>query len=331
MKKYIGLVVVLTLLVSMFAGCAKKEEAPAETTPETTPVEATEGEATDAVTTASVVTDADALVNALSANGTWIAATLNDITLTEDLVVEGEFINKEKVARKLAPYTQDADHNITESFTITAPKMIVKSENFKFQGGTFVGDIYVEANGFEVSKATIDGTIYFATQEYRDSAIFSEDSNIANAQVSAGEATDAVTTASVVTDGAALVNAMSANGTWIAATLNDITLTEDLVVEGEFINKEKVARKLAPYTQDADHNITASFTITAPKMIVKSENFKFQGGTFVGDIYVEANGFQVTKATVEGNIYYATQEYMDSAAIAEDATVNGNMEIGKAE
>ena len=327
MKKYIGLVVVLTLLVSMFAGCAKKEEAPAapaETTPEST--EPAAAEATDAVTTASIVTEGPALVKALSAEGTWIAATLNDITLTEDLVVEGEFINKEKVARKLAPYTQDADHNITESFTITAPKMIVKSENFKFQGGIFVGDIYVEANGFQVSKATVKGNIYYASQEYMDSAVITEDSTVEGKQEVA-EATDAVTTASIVTDGPALVNALSARGTWIAATLNDITLTEDLVVSGEFTNKDKIARKLAPYTQDADHNITASFTITAPKMTVQSENFKFQGGIFVGDIYVQANGFQVSKATVEGNIYYATQEYMDSAIITDDSTVNGTMEV----
>lgn len=327
MKKYIGLVVVLTLLVSMFAGCAKKDEtptAPAETTPESTEPAATE--ATDAVTTASIVTDGPALVNAVSANGAWIAATLNDITLTEDLVVEGEFTNKDKIARKLAPYTQDADHNITESFTITAPKMIVKSENFKFQGGIFVGDIYVEANGFQVSMATVKGNIYYASQEYMDSAVITEDSVVEGKQEVA-QATDAVTTASIVTEGPALVNALSANGTWIAATLNDITLTEDLVVFGEFTNKDKIARKLAPYTQDADHNITASFTITAPKMTVQSENFKFQGGTFVGDIFVQANGFQVSKATVEGNIYYELKEYMDSAIITDDSTVNGTMEV----
>ncbi|GAU77333.1 polymer-forming cytoskeletal protein [Fusibacter sp. 3D3] len=328
MKKYIGLVVVLTLLVSMFAGCTKKEEtptAPAETTPESTEPAA----ATDAVTTASVVTEGPALISALSADGAWLAATLNDITLTEDLVVEGEFMNKDKIARKLAPYTQDAEHNITASFTITAPRMIVKSENFKFQGGTFIGDIYVEANGFQVATATVKGNIYYATEAYMQSAVISEDSNIENAQIGgmAAEATDAVTTASIVTDGPALINALSAKGTWLAATLNNITLTEDLVVEGEFTNKDKIARKLAPYTQDADHNITGSFIIRAPKMIVKSENFKFQGGTFVGDIYVEANGFQLSTATVDGNVYYASQAIMDSAVLAEDAVVTGVKEV----
>ena len=30
--------------------------------------------------------------------------------------------------------------------------MTVKSENFKIQGGTVKGDVYVEANGFTVSR-----------------------------------------------------------------------------------------------------------------------------------------------------------------------------------
>ena len=104
-------------------------------------------------------------------------------------------------------------------------------------------------------------------------------------------------------------------------------MTEDLIVEGEFLNKEKVARKIAIYTQDADHNIIDSFTLTAPKMIVRSENLKLQGGTFVGDIYVEAAGFRVSKATVEGNVYFATQELMDAAIPDESGVVTGAYEV----
>jgi len=117
---------------------------------------------TDAVTSASVVDNEEAFKKAISPEGTWIAATLKDLTFTEDLVVDGQFTNKDEPARKIALYTQDAEHNITNSFTLTAPKITIKSENARIQGGTFVGDVYVEANGFSVVNATIEGNVYFA-------------------------------------------------------------------------------------------------------------------------------------------------------------------------
>ena len=129
----------------------------------------------EVVTTASIVSDADALVNALSADGTWIVCTLNDITVDEEIVVAGTFHDKDDpskdVYRKFAPYTQDEDRNITEAYTITVPKMTVQSENFKIAGGTIKGDVYVEANGFELSEpATIDGNLYFANEDVQASA-----------------------------------------------------------------------------------------------------------------------------------------------------------------
>jgi hypothetical protein len=320
MKKVISVLMILILAGSIFVGCASTEEAPVVETP------AVE-EPAEAVTTASIVDNAEAFVNALSADGAWIAASLTDITLKEDLIVEGEFTNKEKVARKIAIYTQDADHNIIDSFTLTAPKMIVRSENLKLQGGTFVGDIYVEAAGFRVSKATVEGNVYFATQELMDAAIADDSGIVTGAYEVMASDTDVITTASIVDNAEAFVNALSADGAWIAASLTDITLTEDLIVEGEFTNKEKVARKIAIYTQDADHNIIDSFTLTAPKMIVRSENLKLQGGTFVGDIYVEAAGFRVSKATVEGNVYFATQELMDAAIADDSGIVTGAYEV----
>lgn len=179
MKKILVLLMVLIMTTAVFAGCAKKEvatETPATTeTTETPAADATTEEAVDAVTTASIVDNADALVNALSANGAWLAGTLNDLTYDKEIVVEGAFTNKDLPARKLALYTQDDDRKITASFTLTAPKLTVKSENFKIQGGTFVGDVYVEANGFQVgASATVTGNIYFATQEFMDSAIYDE-------------------------------------------------------------------------------------------------------------------------------------------------------------
>lgn len=169
MKKIVALLFVTVLTTGLFTACTKKEEVKEETTTEATTEEV------DVVTTASIVTDGAALVNALSAKGTWIACTLNDIVLTEDLVVEGDFKKDDVAARKIALYTQDDNRNITAQFNLTAPKLIVKSENTKIQGGTFIGDVYVEANGFQVGKeATVQGNIYFASQEYMDSFIQDE-------------------------------------------------------------------------------------------------------------------------------------------------------------
>ena len=75
-------------------------------------------EATDVNTTASIVNEADAFVKAVSENGTWIIATLNDINIDQDVVVAGEFHDKndntKDLYRKIAPYTQDADKKIVD-------------------------------------------------------------------------------------------------------------------------------------------------------------------------------------------------------------------------
>ncbi len=139
---------------------------------------------------------------------------------------------------------------------------------------------------------------------------------------------DALTTASIVDNGKNLAKAMSAKGFWLAAVLNDVTIKKDFVVDGEYTHKEKVDRKLALYTQDEDHNITAQFTLTAPKMIVKSPNFRITGGTFKGDIYVEAMGFKLDKSsTVAGDIYFKTQEMMDSFTMHDTAIFSGKKSV----
>lgn len=161
----------MILSVSLLAACgADEEDASTESTDD-----AAEEEEADVVTTASIVDEAEAFVNGVSADGTWIIATLNDITIEEEVVVAGEFHDKADEAsdiyRKIAPYTQDEDHTITESFTITVPKLTVQSENLNFQGGILAGDVYVEANGFQLHEsATIEGNLTFANQEFQDSA-----------------------------------------------------------------------------------------------------------------------------------------------------------------
>jgi len=145
------------------------------------------------------------------------------------------------------------------------------------------------------------------------------------------QAADTVTTASIVSEEAAFSEAISSDGSWIIAVLNDLTFEEAITVEGEFYNggdsENDLYRKIAAYAQDDERNITDRYTITAPEMIIKSPNTRFQAGTFVGDIIVEANGFSLYDGTVEGNIYYAAEEYQDSAEITEDSEVTGSIEI----
>ncbi len=311
MKTNFSKLLAMAIIAVALVGCTKKAT-----------VETKEA---DVVTTASIVNDGAALVIAVSAEGAWLAATLNDIVLKEDIVIAGKFISKEKVDRKLALYAQDADHNITAQYTLTAPKMIVKSPNFRITGGTFKGDILVQGNGFKLDKsATVEGDIYFMSQGLMDSFTMHETAKFEGKKI----VIDAVATASKVNDGAALVKAVSAEGKWLAATLNDVVLTEDLVIDGEFISKEKVDRKLALYAQDANHIITDQYTLTAPKMIVKSPNFRITGGTFIGDVYVEADGFKLDKSsTVDGNIYFSTQAQLDAFTMHETATFAGEKSV----
>ncbi len=346
MKKFLALVLTVIMATALLTACGKEEapatetktetktETAAETTVETPATEPAATEDVDALTTASIVDNGDAVVTALSAEGTWIVATLNDTTTDQEIIVDGVFYNKDdttsNIYRKLALYTQDEDHKIIDQFTLTAPKMTVKSENFRIQGGTFAGDVYVEAAGFNLgSSATVDGNIYFASKELLDTFALTDSSVVTGTlQV---DGVDVVSTASLVTSTDSLISALSADGTWIVAIYNNMTFKSELVVDGVFYDKDDTTkdlyRKLALYTQDADRNITASFTLAAPSLTVKSENFKIQGGTFKGDVYVEAPGFTISKGSVDGNVYFVTQELMDSMVADESGVVTGVLEV----
>lgn len=132
--------------------------------------------AVDATSTASVVDTADGVLAAAAENGTWIVAITRDVTVDEEIVLAGEFTNRDEVARKIALYAQDDNRAITDRYTLTAPRLIVRSPNARIQGGTFVGDVRVEANGFLIVDATVDGDVTFASDEYRQSAEFDEGS-----------------------------------------------------------------------------------------------------------------------------------------------------------
>src|SRR5665648_426537 len=100
MKKYLTLILTVAVLATLLSGCGSK---PAATTEATTAVatEATTAVATEAttgvdtVTTASIVDNADAVIAGLSADGTWIVATLNNLSTDKEIIVDGLFYNKD--------------------------------------------------------------------------------------------------------------------------------------------------------------------------------------------------------------------------------------------
>lgn len=169
--KFKAILLTLALLISILAGCSS-QPAPS-TTPSPTPTQTTPPETTpDVTTTASIVDSNAAFEKAISSTGTWIIATLKDLTFDKDLSLDGEFKNgkkdangKDVIQRKIALYTQDENRNVTARFTITAPKLTINSPAASIQHGTFKGDLYVNTKDFQLVDATVDGNIYFASDE----------------------------------------------------------------------------------------------------------------------------------------------------------------------
>jgi Putative peptidoglycan binding domain. len=289
---------------------------------------------TDAITTASLVNDIDAFKAGISENGTWIITTLGDLVSEEELVLEGTFKNgkqdkvtgEDLIQRKIGLYTQDEDHNVTARFTLTAPKLTINSPNTRLQSGTFYGDIYVNATGFNMKDFVVEGNVYYTTQEVKDTASIDDTDNVKGeiALVEIIEGTDVVTSASLTYESDVFVNSIGAEGTWIISVLKDMTIDQDLVLTGEFLNgRGTVQRKIALYSQDDAHVVTRKFTLTAPKLTIESPNARIQGGIFKGDVYVTVDNFQLVKATVDGNIYFTTQSAKDTFTMDEESAVTG--------
>jgi len=138
---------------------------------------------------------------------------------------------------------------------------------------------------------------------------------------------DSVTTASIVKDGDALLRALSSDGTWMVALLNDVSVKGDIVVEGEFQKDGKPYRKIALYTQDENRNVTNRFRLTADKLIVRSEHTRIQSGAFIGDVVVDAMDFELVDTRVEGNVYFKSDSQMKSFKKDESSEVTGAVEI----
>lgn len=171
----------VALFITLFAGCSKTQQ---QTTPPgtTTPGTTTPGTGTtDVVTTASIVNTPEAFEKAIGKDGTWIIAVLNDLTIDKDLVLEGDFKNTKNPPvsqRKIALYAQDENRNVTASYTLTAPKLTILSPDAEITNGTFKGDVYVSAKNFKLKGSTVDGNVYFTTDEAQSTFTMDDKSKI---------------------------------------------------------------------------------------------------------------------------------------------------------
>lgn len=163
---------------------------PAATTPAATDPAVSPTTAVDVVSTASITDDPDVFKKAISKDGTWIIClTDNMVFTTDELVLEGEFKNGKKddkgndiIQRKIALYTQDENRVVTNRFTLTAPKLTINSPNASIQHGTFVGDLYVIAENFQLVDNMVDGDIFFATDKAKSTFKMDEKSSVTGVQ-----------------------------------------------------------------------------------------------------------------------------------------------------
>ena len=313
----------ITASMGLLAACGADdtEEEVTDDTEETTGDTTEESDATTGATK-SVIGSADDLEEAFSADGGWIVIFEGDVETDQELVLEGGVEdNNGEIARKLALYTQDEDRNVEDTFTLTAPMLTVQSENSRIQNGTFVGDVRVEANNFQLPGGTIEGDLIFASEEYQESAQLEEGEVTGEVRVEGGEeeSADATTgaTQSVIGSSDDLEEAFSANGGWIVIFEGDVEADQELTLAEGPTNDGEIARKLALYTQDADRNIQDRFTLTVPSVTIESENSRIQGGTLAGDVYVNANNFSLPEGTIDGDLIFGSEEYQESADLSE--------------
>lgn len=176
------------ILVSLFTGC-NAQGTPNPTTQQTTQSTTTTTTTVEATSSASIVNTAEAFQKAISSNGTWIICLTKDLTIDKDISLDGEYKNGKKddngkdiIQRKVALYSQDANRNITARYTLTAPKFTINSPEASIQHGTFKGDLYVNVKNFKLVDATVDGNVYFMTDEAKNTFKMDDKSKVTGKQ-----------------------------------------------------------------------------------------------------------------------------------------------------
>lgn len=335
MKRTTILALSLTVLFTLFlAGCGGEEATTAAETEESEAAEADAAAADAASRPTEMTGDSGNIQEAVGPDGSWIVIFTSDVTVGEEVVVSGEVYEEEGAEaprRKLALYEQDSDRNVTARHTLTVPRLLIEHANTRIQAGEVAGEVFVEAEGFQLRGATINGNLHFASEALRESAEIDEESTVMG-EIRIGTTADAAsrpTEATATADN--IQEAVGADGAWIAIFTQDVTVDEPVTVYGAVYEEEGAEaprRKIALYEQDSDRNVTARHTLTVPELIVHHLNTRIQAGTVAGDVYVEEDGFQLRGATIDGNLYFATEALQESAEIDEDSTVTGEITVG---
>ncbi|BAK60384.1 hypothetical protein [Lactococcus garvieae] len=111
---------------------------------------------------------------------TQTGATTGTDAADKDITVDGIFMNENgQIQRTLALIAQNDKHQVTDSFTLTTKRLIIKSPGFDLEGGNIKGDVYVAENASIKARdmkgtdgktipSEINGNLYFATQEQLD-------------------------------------------------------------------------------------------------------------------------------------------------------------------
>jgi len=195
---------------------------------------------------------------------------------------------------------------------------------------THKGDLTVSTANYNLIDTKVEGNILFTTQVAKDTFQMNNGSSVTGSKILVQ--VDAVTTASIVDNAAAFEKAISKDGTWIPAIVRDLTINKELVLDGEFKNTKTppvVQRKIALYAQDDKRNVTHRFTLTAPKLTIKSPNASIQKGIFKGDLYVTTTDFQLVDTKVQGNIFFTSDAAKAGFIMDAKSSVTGKQEVVK--
>ena len=144
---------------------------------------------------------------------------------------------------------------------------------------------------------------------------------------------DIVSSPSRVTDEAKLIKAV--NESWIVILENDVTTSNEIVLESGFQKSDKdnpnkmvdTSRVVALYKTNESKEKIADYTLTVPKLTIKDENTKIEGGTIKGDVYVEAKEVNLEGTTIDGNVYFKNEEEKNTFHIDDASKVTGSMEV----
>lgn len=167
-SKLMVLSLTMVVGVSILAGCANKTAAPAAAKPATTAAAKS-----DTVTGASQAIDEAAFEQKIGKdNKNYMIIANKDMTFTKDLIVESgvkkDKDGKETPNRSIGLATETADNKVDKRFTLTVPNLVFNGENGKVEYGIVKGDVYVQAKGFTLKDATINGNLYFANDDLKN-------------------------------------------------------------------------------------------------------------------------------------------------------------------